>query len=286
MVSRNIIALVGAGSLAHGVVGAQCKYPGGECYELAMQKCNGNKTATLHGLWPEWGNYCKAGEDFNLDTLAPIIDEMRIKWASCPEYHNSDTEFWTHEWNKHGKCSGMGLLDFFKKTLALYDQYGSNCTKDCKVCFAKDLTTTESCSNPPKSLCKYPGGECYELAMQRCKEGDTKGTMTLHGLWAEWSNECKGASFDYDLLSPIMPELLKKWISCPEDGGDNKRFWAHEWQKHGTCSGMDQLTFFNKTLALFDAHNGECGSGNSCSICFSKDFTTEEKCSDEADIIV
>lgn len=133
-------------------------------------------------------------------------------------------------------------------------------------------------------VCNYPGGDCYELRMQKCKEGSTTETFTLHGLWPQWGNTCGGAAFDMDLLAPIMSEMEAKWMSCPEDGGHNAKFWAHEWTKHGTCTGMDQLTYFKKGLSLYGDHMTQDCSGaktDQCTICFTKGFDQEETCSDD-----
>jgi ribonuclease T2 len=31
-------------------------------------------------------------------------------------------------------------------------------------------------------------------------------------------------------------------------------FWDHEWTKHGTCSGLDQFTYFNTTISLLQQY--------------------------------
>lgn len=125
----------------------QCIYPHGECYELKLQKCNGSTSWTLHGLWPEWQNECE-GPDFDENVLKDIHDEMEKKWPSCPEYGESEQEFWSHEWKKHGTCSGMGQLEYFKKALQMRDEYMNKCSKEgnqCSVCFGKNLTSQETC---------------------------------------------------------------------------------------------------------------------------------------------
>ena len=102
---------------------------------------------TLHGLWPEWQNECE-GPDFDENVLKDIHDEMEKKWPSCPEYGESEQEFWSHEWKKHGTCSGMGQLEYFKKALQMRDEYMNKCSKEgnqCSVCFGKNLTSQETC---------------------------------------------------------------------------------------------------------------------------------------------
>ena len=133
--------------LLHLSQAVQCIYPHGECYELKLQKCNGSTSWTLHGLWPEWQNECE-GPDFDENILKDIHDEMEQKWPSCPEYGESEGEFWSHEWKKHGTCSGMGQLEYFKKALQMRDEYMNKCSNEgnqCSVCFGKNLTSLETC---------------------------------------------------------------------------------------------------------------------------------------------
>eukprot|EP00929_Paragymnodinium_shiwhaense_P071945 TRINITY_DN36536_c0_g1_i1.p1 TRINITY_DN36536_c0_g1~~TRINITY_DN36536_c0_g1_i1.p1 ORF type:complete len:160 (+),score=50.59 TRINITY_DN36536_c0_g1_i1:101-580(+) len=125
------------------------------------------------------------------------------------------------------------------------------------------------------TVCKYPGGECYELNMDTCQGSDAP---TIHGLWPQWAESC-GKEFDESAVSSIEGELHKYWKSCPEYGGDDVGFWKHEWEKHGSCTGMDELTFFNTTLTLFQQYKGQCTGG--CKICLAKDLKTLETCQDE-----
>ncbi len=52
---------------------------------------------------------------------------MKVYWKSCPEYSMSDVEFWSHEWSKHGTCSGKSEYDFFSAALSLRGRYASQC---------------------------------------------------------------------------------------------------------------------------------------------------------------
>lgn len=124
-----------------------CKYPGGSCYELRLQQCDGSSTWTIHGLWPQWDDDC-SGEDFDIDKLDSIRDRLDQDWYSCPEYHDSNTKFWQHEWEKHGTCTGMSQVDYFSKGLNLYSTYRSTCGDDddqCDICLSRDFSHREKC---------------------------------------------------------------------------------------------------------------------------------------------
>merc|ERR1719487_3115439 len=99
----------------------------------------------------------------------------------------------------------MDQLTFFKTTLGLYDQHKQECSdgSQCSICFNKGLDQEEECSDSDdlskrtssqitETECTYPGGQCYELRMQECRDGATAGVMSIHGLWPQWGSECEG----------------------------------------------------------------------------------------------
>mmetsp|Transcript_33802 Transcript_33802/g.96674 ORF Transcript_33802/g.96674 Transcript_33802/m.96674 type:complete len:159 (+) Transcript_33802:69-545(+) len=119
-------------------------------------------------------------------------------------------------------------------------------------------------------------GDCFLLRMQKCPGAER---WTIHGLWPQWKEECTGADFDIDALQPILSELQEFWPSCPSHNSRDAKFWRHEWEFHGTCSGLDLLEFFQTTLRLYQSHNSECsGDRGECNLCFLHDLSAEEKC--------
>mmetsp|Transcript_55994 Transcript_55994/g.131037 ORF Transcript_55994/g.131037 Transcript_55994/m.131037 type:complete len:479 (+) Transcript_55994:43-1479(+) len=131
----------------------QCVYPGGHCYELRFQRCEGSKRWTLHGLWPEWTNYCE-GPAFD-QSLLPNETLMDEAWPSCPEYGESNVDFWTHEWEKHGRCTSLDQKAYFAKALELAHLYKERCAEaieTCMVCTSQDFNTEEQCSQAQTAL--------------------------------------------------------------------------------------------------------------------------------------
>jgi len=80
--------------------------------------------------------------------------------------------------------------------------------------------------------------------------------LTLHGLWPEYSDggypsSCTTEEFDESVVDEIgVAKFEILWVNVKEEVGEGNYtdFWEHEWSKHGTCSGLDQLTYFNETL--------------------------------------
>merc|ERR1711935_917719 len=114
---------------------------GDECWDMRMQDVSGCTSGWgLHGLWPQWAESC-THEKFDISNLDSIKSRLDQEWPSC---QGSAESFWSHEWSKHGTCSGMSQLDYFTKALDLLEKYSSECPsgENCNVCFAKDLSST------------------------------------------------------------------------------------------------------------------------------------------------
>lgn len=101
--------------------------------------------------------------------------------------------------------------------------------------------------------------------------GQNDDYMTLHGLWpsrdgtsgpaSTYPCTCTNEAFSNATIQPILPDMQKYWPSLK---GPNAAFWAHEWTKHGTCSTLKQLDFFQTTLDArkkYDAYAAMTGAG-------------------------
>ncbi|KAJ0988550.1 hypothetical protein J5N97_006906 [Dioscorea zingiberensis] len=102
----------------------------------------------------------------------------------------------------------------------------------------------------PGSMCDTKRGCCYPTT------GKPEGTFTIHGLWPNFNDGSYPSSCDKNNLynaskiKDLLPEMQKTWptLACPR--GDGHKFWAHEWDKHGTCSEsiLDQHSYFQAAL--------------------------------------
>lgn len=83
-------------------------------------------------MWPQYNatgypSYCTE-EPFD-STIPSTIGwtEMTKYWPNV-EYDVTSanyTEFWEHEWTKHGTCTGLLQIDYFKTTLSLIQEFGT-----------------------------------------------------------------------------------------------------------------------------------------------------------------
>lgn len=116
--------------------------------------------------------------------------------------------------------------------------------------------------------CKGTSFDFYELVTQwaitECSDGTFTCSadwafFTLHGLWpqdadGDYPCNCGSQPFAPSSLAPIQADMDKFW---PSLNGPGATFWAHEWDKHGTCASTftSQLAFFNGTLALLKKYD-------------------------------
>ncbi|CAO2185411.1 unnamed protein product [Urochloa humidicola] len=126
------------------------QWPGSYCSSTKQQCCfpdTGKPAAdfTIHGLWPQY-TVCRrdaAGDPFDIvvdnaarkrcrpgpadcddgNPLSPweirdLLPDLNRNWPSF-SCRNTAMGFWSHEWKKHGTCSGFGQHRYFESTLAL-----------------------------------------------------------------------------------------------------------------------------------------------------------------------
>lgn len=142
---------------------------------------------TVHGLWPErkdgtWPSTCTY-EKFDPDTISKIgQDRFNTYWPnvkapssssiSSPAYYS----FWSHEWTKHGTCSGLNQYEYFNTTLnhsletpaIVRERYGASMTKK-ELLDAYDIDVVLVCSKG--------GGFLSEVRM--CVGRDVNGDATV-----------------------------------------------------------------------------------------------------------
>ena len=117
-------------------------------YLLSLQKCNTSSPWTIHGLWPQW-NDCCPGPAFNYSELGSMVSEMNKYWPSCPQYSDTNSQLWSHEWSKHGTCSGMAQNPYFQEAINLLLANSNKCSTSssattCQLCFTTSFESTSS----------------------------------------------------------------------------------------------------------------------------------------------
>lgn len=119
---------------------------------------------------------------------------------------------------------------------------------------------------------QWPGTICASTrhccATNGCCRSEPLQTFTIHGLWPDyddgtWPSCCRRTQFEMDKILPLKEVLDKYWPSlyCSKSGtcfSGKGLFWAHEWEKHGTCSApvvQDELQYFTLALDLYSKYN-------------------------------
>jgi len=106
---------------------------------------------------------------------------------------------------------------------------------------------------------QWPGGVCLTEKEQRCEVPATIDHWTMHGLWPDsfdGSNPtgCNDQEhFQLKAIHSILEAMNAYWVNLYADQGS--AFWAHEWNKHGTCAMAlpelrTELLYFNRTLQV------------------------------------
>lgn len=120
---------------------------------------------------------------------------------------------------------------------------------------------------------QWPGTVCHRTrhccSKNACCRGSNAPTeFTIHGLWPDyndgtWPACCTGSTFNEKEITTLLDTLEKYWpsLSCSSPStchGGKGSFWAHEWEKHGTCSSpvvRDEYSYFITTLNVYFKYN-------------------------------
>jgi ribonuclease T2 len=104
---------------------------------------------TIHGLWPDPESSCTSctTEPFSENNISDAtLQDMATYWPNCLSGGND--KFWSHEWSKHGTCSGLSQEDFFSTAISLFNQYINLCPAgqtSCQICFSPSLQLQGLC---------------------------------------------------------------------------------------------------------------------------------------------
>ncbi|KAI5679857.1 hypothetical protein M9H77_01084 [Catharanthus roseus] len=118
----------------------------------------------------------------------------------------------------------------------------------------------------PGTICRGRHRCCSSNAC--CRNSNALNEFTIHGLWPDyndgtWPACCNGPRFDAKEIFPLHDALEKYWpsLSCGKPStchGGRGTFWAHEWEKHGTCSSSvvrDEHGYFLTALNVYFKYN-------------------------------
>ncbi|KAG8383085.1 hypothetical protein BUALT_Bualt05G0147900 [Buddleja alternifolia] len=120
------------------------------------------------------------------------------------------------------------------------------------VCTCQDFDFFYFVQQWPGSYCDSNKSCCYP------NTGKPASDFSIHGLWPNYndgsypSNCDPDNHFDPSQISNLTRRMQREWPSLACPSSDNLRFWAHEWNKHGTCSDsiLNQHDYFATALNL------------------------------------
>lgn len=110
----------------------------------------------IHGLWPTWRNgswpqYCQPTpkQPWNYSQLTDLEPELQDRWSDTGAV---DTQWWQHEWDKHGTCAvGSPLissqLQYFATSLWIDMWLGANGRLQAAGGLAKQPFTLQNLTN-------------------------------------------------------------------------------------------------------------------------------------------
>ncbi|KAL2484646.1 Ribonuclease 1 [Abeliophyllum distichum] len=120
------------------------------------------------------------------------------------------------------------------------------------LCAAQDFDFFYFVQQWPGSYCDTKQSCCYPTT------GKPSTDFGIHGLWpnnndGSYPSNCDSNNpYNQKKVSDLISQMQQSWptLACPSNSGSS--FWAHEWEKHGTCSEsvLDQHGYFKTALNL------------------------------------
>ncbi|KAK7274839.1 hypothetical protein RIF29_15938 [Crotalaria pallida] len=118
------------------------------------------------------------------------------------------------------------------------------------LCVSQDFDFFYFVQQWPGSYCDTQKKCCYPTT------GKPAADFGIHGLWpnrndGSYPSNCDPSKpFDPSQVADLTKNLKSDWptLACPSN--DGIQFWTHEWDKHGTCSALDEHSYFEAALSL------------------------------------
>ena len=181
-------------------------------------------------------------------------------FSSCKDFHN-DFE------------SQRALVEPEPKDEANhFDCYIYTMTYQPGFCYGKDANEYPGCSHPKELYTKiltihglWPEVRKllvrpFEIELSFVNFFKSYVVFLLHTIVqfnsGSWPQFCTDEKFDPAILSDLGEEMQTYWPDEKNDPSSSQSFqhtdfYAHEWTKHGTCTGMTQEAYFQTALALY-----------------------------------
>ncbi|XP_033642302.1 ribonuclease Oy-like [Asterias rubens] len=117
----------------------------------------------------------------------------------------------------------------------------------------------------PESFCLYYNASRSTNSDQKCIIPRGVRDWTVHGTWptkigTEGPTNCNNTwTFDFSKVKDLESQLQKVWPDLLS-GSTYDSFWAHEWDKHGTCASSlpalyGEHNYFGSTLKMHSHFN-------------------------------
>jgi ribonuclease I len=125
----DIPTLKGYWALALSWQPAFCETHGKNGCPVECRSPTGGLAFSLHGLWPQWAEYCEVPETLVRCSCAKFRGRLpevtlseAIDKALTAIMPGKQSRFDRHEWTKHGTCSGLSQNDYFATASVLTEQ--------------------------------------------------------------------------------------------------------------------------------------------------------------------